>query len=103
MSTDASNADAVAALQLQIQRRLETVLQRNAEGGDVAPGERLRLEGWMEAALLLAGDSAARCIAGWQAQLSARAQLRCEVVDGYWCVRFDIWQSRAPVTPSTRD
>jgi len=96
-------SEAVTQLQLHIEQQLSTLLQRNGSGSDTAPGERLRLEGWMEAALLLAGEEAAALIARWQALLTGNARLHCERVDDVWCVRLDIWQSRAPVKPSTRD
>lgn len=95
--------EAVTELQPYIERQLATLLQCSGGGGDTAPGERLRLEGWMEAALLLAGEEAAALIARWQALLAENARLQCERADKVWCVRLDIWQSRAPVKPSTRD
>ncbi len=95
--------DAVDALRRRIDARLHELLQRNARGVDVAPGDRLRLEGWMEAALSLAGDDAPALVAQWQSLLPARSRLQCERVDGCWCARLDIWQPRAPVRPSTRD
>lgn len=109
MSTTAGavmTVEAINILQQQIQRQLQSLLQRNAAGGDIAPGERMRLEGWMEAVLLLAAAQATQhppqFVTEWQQQLPAHAQLQCQDVEGRWQVRLDVWQARAPVTPSTR-
>ena len=102
-STLPEKGDALALLQWQIARQLQALLQRNAAGGDIAIGERMRLEGWMEAALLVAAGRSSALIADWQRQLPAATQLQCQSVDDGWQVRLDIWQARAPVVPSTRD
>ena len=97
------STSAVDVLQQQIQRQLATLVQRNAEGGDSAPAARSRLEGWMESALLLADADAAQLIVAWQSQLPTRSRLQCEIVEGVWRVHLDLWQTRAPVVPTTRD
>jgi hypothetical protein len=94
---------ALALLEAQIERRLMRLLQRIDGGGDCPPAERARLEGWMEAALLLSEGASAQLVSHWKSLLPASgAGLQCDPIAEGWRVRLDLWQQRAPVVPSTR-
>lgn len=96
-------------LHREIERRLNALFQRLADGGDAPPSMHLRLEGLLEAAVLLGDarpedlqelmDSAYRAISG--ESLAAR-------YGDDWQVRYPFpqipaYMQRAPVTPSTAD
>ncbi len=89
-----SRDDVFAALQQQLQ----ALVQQLRVGMDVAPAQRLRLEG-IAAALIASG---ADIDAVEQICVTAGAEAIAVVRDGD-SLRFDCRQQRAPVYPTTSD
>lgn len=79
------------------------VRQQVEAGQDVAPLERGRLEGLLTA-LLITGSETPERIADWcRPLLPPASQISIVSKRGTLCVQLDIWQQRAPVTPSTSE
>lgn len=92
-----------------IDRRLEALLSQLAAGLDASPGQRLRLEGLMEAAVLLEIATAAEVWALLEARYrEAFGRSLEDDLGPDWRSFFPFPQipamaRRAPVVPSTRD
>lgn len=85
-------------LRLALQAQLRAAAQQLQAGMDVAPAQRLRWEGF--AAALIAGGADIDKLA--QTCSEAGAGVIAVARDGD-VLRFDCWQRRAPVYPTTRD
>jgi hypothetical protein len=92
-----------------IETRCRDLLGRLAEGGDLPPGPRLRLEGMLEAARIcgyLEADTWAQQLEQWH-----RDALGCSIAEragGDWrrqhpFPQLPLYMARAPVSPSTPD
>lgn len=82
-----------------VEQRLRQLAQQLAAGNDVAPAQRYRLEGMLEV-LLLGEPEAATALAERCAELLPPPS-SAQVVDGR--VELQLWQRRAPVTPSSTE
>lgn len=83
-----------------IDTELDIIAQRLAAGFDVAPAQRLRLEG-LTAAALLAGEDAQTLLQFCRQRLPATAAV--QLTANAQALQFDVWQRRAPVYPTTSD
>lgn len=88
------------ALLTGIDEQLRTVARRVGEGFDIAPAQRARIEG-MAAAALLQGVDTQRLLAVFRAALPQASHIELDAQAR--ALRFDIWQRRAPVEPTTSD
>lgn len=103
--TDTLVADSLLA---EIERRTERLLRRLAAGDDAPPAALLRLEGLLEAAVLVGVDSA-----GLDRRLDELHQSVCgeslaahlgeDWRDAHPFPELPFFMARAPVSPSTRD
>ena len=93
----------------ELERRWRSMFADLARGDDLPPGERLRAEGRMEAAVLVGAASADALLDRMEACFSAASgQTLSESLGEDWREVFPFPQvpamaSRAPVYPSTRD
>jgi hypothetical protein len=99
----------MAALLQEIENRWHSQFRMLADGGDLAPTQRLRLEGMMEAAVL-AGEVEAEELVRRMALVYAEIFGRTLADDfgEQWSQLFPFPQvpamaARAPVVPTTRD
>lgn len=93
----------------EIRQRLSAQFQRIADGYDVAPGPRFRLEGLMEAAVLI-GDCEENALRELIAELhrdivgeSLDARLGEDWQRWHPFPQIPMYMERAPVSPSTSD
>jgi hypothetical protein len=91
---------ATDALPDTIAAQLDALLQQLAAGFDVAPAQRLHLEG-LSAACLVAGGDAEVLLRLCRQRMPASSNVKLSA-DGR-TLQFDLWQQRAPVYPTTAD
>lgn len=93
----------------ELERRWRSMFERLTRGDDLPPGERLRTEGMMEAAVLVGAATADALLEKMEASFSAvSGQGFTESLGEDWREVFPFPQvpammRRAPVYPSTRD
>jgi hypothetical protein len=83
-----------------IAAQLDTIVQQLAAGLDVAPAQRLQLEG-LTAAGLLAGIDTEFLLEFCRQRIPANAAVQLNASGS--ALQFDLWQVRAPVYPTTAD
>ncbi len=102
-------SQAVDALQTEIEQRWGTMFAALAAGDDVAPSQRLRVEGMMEAAVLLGVATPDMLVEAMERCYVAAFGCGLDEACGEdWQAFFPFPQipamsKRAPVYPSTRD
>ncbi len=93
----------------ELERRCSAIFAALARGEDVPPGQALRTEGLLEAALLLGRSEQARLdalLAQCYAEATGRplsADLGEQWREDYPFPQIPLWMQRAPVVPSTAD
>jgi len=96
-------------LQSELEQRWRAMFAALAQGDDVPPSQRLRTEGMMEAAALLAIATPADLVAAMErSYLAVNGRAFSEDLGADWAAFFPFPQipamaKRAPVYPSTRD